>query len=100
MTDIKKAIKHFENMRDDAVVVLESGFGSKVGENNSLYKRRKLYAELAISALEKKILQKPLNKTAEYNGDYGECPCCKRSVSDYDNAKRCPDCGQALDWKD
>lgn len=99
MTDIEKAIKHFKNMRDDAVVVLDSGFGNKKGENNSLYKRRKLYAELAISALEKQIPKKPLNKTSEYNGDYGKCPYCGRTVSDYDNLRVCTGCGQALDWK-
>ena len=51
-------------------------------------------------ALKKQIPQKPLNKTAEYNGEYGECPCCKHSVSDYDNFRVCSQCGQALDWKD
>lgn len=55
--------------------------------------------EKAIEALEKQIPKKPLNKTMEYNGDYGECPCCGRCVSDFDDIRRCPDCGQALDWK-
>ena len=55
--------------------------------------------EIAIEALEKQIPKKPLNKTMEYNGDYGECPCCGRTVSDYEEIKTCK-CGQALDWSD
>lgn len=54
MNEIEQAIKHFENMRDDAVAVLDSGFGNKPNENNILYKNRKLYAELAIQALQEK----------------------------------------------
>ena len=56
--------------------------------------------ETAIAALEKQVPKKPLDKTMEYNGDYGKCPCCGRTVSDYDELKRCSDCGQALDWSD
>ncbi len=56
--------------------------------------------EKAIEALEKQIPKKPLNKTMEYNGDYGECPCCGRCVSDFYELTRCKTCGQALDWSD
>ena len=52
-----------------------------------------------VEALEKQIPKKPLNKTMEYNGDYGECPCCGQTVSDYEEFKMCK-CGQALDWSD
>lgn len=52
---IKKAIRHFECMRNDAVAVLDSGFGTHDGESSLVYDNRKMYAELAISALEKQI---------------------------------------------
>ena len=50
---IKKAIRHFECMKNDAVVVLDSGFGTHPGESDLVYRNRKMYAELAIQALEK-----------------------------------------------
>ena len=50
-------------------------------------------------SLEMRIAKKPLNKTSEYDGDYGECPCCGKSVTDYKNYNVCTGCGQALDWK-
>lgn len=52
---IKKAIRHFECVKNDAVVVLDSGFGTRPGESNIVYRNRKMYAELAIQALEKQI---------------------------------------------
>lgn len=49
---IEKAIRHFRCMADDARIVLDSGFGTHPGECDLLYRNRKLYAELAIAALE------------------------------------------------
>ena len=56
--------------------------------------------EVAIEALEMRMPKKPLNINSEYNGDYGTCPNCTKSVSDYDEFKICRGCGQALDWSD
>lgn len=53
--DIKEAIKHFESVRDNATVVLESDFGAKPNESDLVYRNRKKYAELAIQALKKQI---------------------------------------------
>lgn len=54
MNEIEKAIKHFENMRDENIAVLNTGFGDKPNEHNTLYANRKLYADLAIQALYEK----------------------------------------------
>ncbi len=110
MEDIKKAIKHFECVKNDAVAVLDSGFGSKPNESNTLYKNRKLYAELAISALRKRISIKPIphkvdtDKIRVGNGCWGKgttiykCPRCSTFTSRIN--KCCGECGQALDWSD
>lgn len=50
---IEKTIRHFTNMKNDAIVVLDSGFGTHNGESDLLYKNRKLYAEIAIEAIRK-----------------------------------------------
>lgn len=54
MNEIEKAIRHFENMRNENIVVLNTGFGDKPNEHNTLYANRKLYADLAIQALQEK----------------------------------------------
>lgn len=69
---IKKAIRHFECMRDDAKAVLDTGFGTHEGESSIVYDNRKMYAELAISALEKQI-----------DGDW--IPCSERLPKIYDD---------------
>lgn len=51
--EVAKAIRHFECMKNDAVVVLDSGFGTKPGESDLVYRNRKLYAEIAIEAISK-----------------------------------------------
>lgn len=81
MTDIesiKKAIRHFECMRSDAVVVLDSGFGMHPGESDLVYRNRKMYAELAIKALEKQIEMK---KYCDEN-DCADCPYQNTSLKD------------------
>lgn len=55
---------------------------------------------MAVKALEKQIPEKPANKSLEFDGEYGYCPCCNRILADHSNFRRCPDCGQALDWSD
>ena len=47
----EEAIVLFEKQLTAAQVVLDSGFGSNPGENDSLYRRRKEMAEIALSAL-------------------------------------------------
>lgn len=108
----EEALKHFKNVRDSTMVILDSGFGTKPNENNIVYRNRKLYAELAISALEKQIPKKPDTKitnrgidiTGEYDIDSDYlCPVCECIVGDCEREdywyKYCPDCGQALDWR-
>ncbi len=56
--------------------------------------------EVAKQALEKQMPKKPANKSLEFDGEYGYCPCCNRILADHSNFRRCPDCGQALDWSD
>ena len=48
----EEAIALFEKQLTAAQVVLDSGFGSNPGENNSLYRRRKEMAEIALSTLQ------------------------------------------------
>ena len=101
MESIKKAIKHFECVKSDAVAVLDSGFGTKPNESNIVYKNRKLYAELAVNALEKQIPKKPIGKHTNY-----KCPVCDRRVRSGKGSSSfgvdffCQRCGQALDWSD
>lgn len=101
---IKKAIKHFECMKNDAVVVLDSGFGKRKGESDLLYRNRKMYAEFAIKALEKQIPKIPAYEGDGYDPegniifDEWLCPCCgTRYEVDYDEHDFCPNCGQAID---
>jgi len=78
---IKKAIRHFECMRDDAKAVLDTGFGTHEGESSIVYDNRKMYAELAISALEKQI-----------NG--GWIPCSERLPEEATNVLVTQDFGE------
>lgn len=54
----------------------------------------------AISALEKQIPKKILDKSLEFDGYYGLCPCCKKVLDESKDFSRCWYCGQALDWSD
>lgn len=104
---LEKAIRHFECMRDDNIVVLNSGFGTKKGEHNSLYKNRKMYAELAIEALEKQIPKIPKNIKVlgepffedEVIVKYGDCAICGFDVHS-DISEYCPNCGNRIDWSE
>ncbi len=57
-------------------------------------------ADYIISVLEKQIPKKPLDKSMEYNGEYGECPCCHKPLYEFNDMFVCSSCGQALDWSD
>ena len=96
---IKKAIRYFECMKNDAVVVLDSGFGTHPGESDLVYRNRKMYAELAINALEKQIPKKPIRN------DKCTCPSCgthnevfkrRRNTVAHDIVY-CWHCGQAVE---
>lgn len=93
---IKKAIRHFECIKNDAVVVLDSGFGMRPGESNIVYRNRKMYSELAIRALEKQIPKKP---DFTEDKEFALCPCCNGKGL-FDKQKYCDNCGQKLDWSE
>ena len=94
--EIKKAIRHFECMKNDAVAVLDSGFGIHKGESDLVYRNRKLYAELAIKALEKQIAKKAIYDNYHRAG-YRCQNCNNTNPFGY---KYCKHCGQKLDWSD
>lgn len=98
---LEKAIKHYECERDGAIVVLDSGFGSKPGENDLLYRNRKERAQIAINAIKKQIPQKPIRDSLADRS----CPVCGAyipfdALNDdiVDSPDFCKTCGQALDW--
>ena len=47
----EEAIKRFEDQLTAAVAVLDSGFGTRPGESDRLYRERKKMAEIALQAL-------------------------------------------------
>ena len=51
ITSIEEAIKKFEKQLNSAMVVLDSGFGTRPGECDRVYRERKEMAEIALSAL-------------------------------------------------
>ena len=105
---IKKAIRHFECMKNDAVVVLDSGFGTHQGESDLLYRNRKMYAELAINALEKQIPKKPYC----IEDRMWCCPVCDNHLlhkwvkyptelmPKTEGLPYCMSCGQKIDWNE
>ena len=55
--------------------------------------------DLAIEALDKQILKKPIEKYTDYDGTaVGLCPFCNEGVDEKMNF--CSYCGQAIDWSD
>ena len=55
--------------------------------------------DLAIEALDKQILKKPIEKYKDYDGtEAGLCPFCNEGVDEKMNF--CSYCGQAIDWSD
>lgn len=55
--------------------------------------------EMGIEALKKEIPMKPIEYDSEFL-HFGDCPCCQKSINDYDDWKTCSNCGQKLDWSD
>lgn len=58
----------------------------------------------AISALEKQVPKKPIDKERDFGDRVLNCPNCFSPVSNYyvsnKNPAYCQFCGQALDWSD
>ena len=55
--------------------------------------------DLAIEALDKQILKKPIEKYTDHDGtEAGLCPFCNEGVDEKMNF--CSYCGQAIDWED
>lgn len=79
----EEAIALFEKQLTAAQVVLDSGFGSNPGENNSLYRRRKEMAEIALSAL-RPVSRERVEKVWRGEWDYPTCEW---------NLPKCPKCG-------
>lgn len=62
-------------------------------------KYTKYAIDLAIEALDKQILKKPIEKYTDYDGtEAGLCPFCNEGVDEKMNF--CSYCGQAIDWSD
>ena len=102
---IKKAIRYFECMKNDAVVVLDSGFGTHPGEPDLVYRNRKMYAELAINALEKQIPKKPIIKHINTSEEATEieytCSVCGTNFVELTPCMEwCPYCGNKIYWSD
>ena len=54
--------------------------------------------DLAIEALDKQILKKPIEKYTDHDGtEAGLCPFCNEGVDEKMNF--CSYCGQAIDWE-
>ena len=101
----EEAIALFEKQLTAAQVVLDSGFGSNPGENNSLYRRRKEMAEIALSAL-RPVSREQVEKV------WPGCEACKNaglaigevqfygpfegSIDVSGNMQYCPNCGRPI----
>ena len=101
----EEAIILFEKQLTAAQVVLDSGFGSNPGENNSLYRRRKEMAEIALSAL-RPVSREQVEKVwrGEWNninpavlkpGVSWVCRCAKCGCPQDYKHNFCPNCGAA-----
>lgn len=100
----EEAIALFEKQLTAAQVVLDSGFGSNPGENNSLYRRRKEMAEIALSAL-RPITREQVEKVRgewiiEDAGDGDrrkKCSLCNQPISGWWGRDRfCANCGSPM----
>ena len=109
----EEAIVLFEKQLTAAQVVLDSGFGSNPGENDSLYRRRKEMAEIALSAL-RPVSREQVEKVwrGEWMGsadgyadgelvyDIWECSHCGYVIDEEDDPDMlpqfCPKCYAAM----
>lgn len=78
----------------------EDGKARVLNEDYTIYCADKETFEKVKEAVEKQMPKKPVEKTLEYDGYYGLCPCCNIIVSESNSFRRCRNCGQALDWSD
>ena len=89
----EEAIVLFEKQLTAAQVVLDSGFGSNPGENDSLYRRRKEMAEIALSAL-RPVSREQVEKV------FPGCEKCRNQANWPSWIKKgfvyCPKCGTPL----
>ena len=105
----EEAIILFEKQLTAAQVVLDSGFGSNPGENNSLYRRRKEMAEIALSALrpvsrervEKgwagcEYCEKHKINLVRIEMNYNDSPGSPKRLNPTRVPKFCPICGRPL----
>lgn len=111
----EEAIVLFEKQLTAAQVVLDSGFGSNPGENDSLYRRRKEMAEIALSALRpvsREQVEKIRGEWIDIDGEtvpvdkYGqtlgwaECSACGQYLTASDEypctGHFCPNCGAPM----
>lgn len=100
-----EAIALFEKQLTAAQVVLDSGFGSNPGENNSLYRRRKEMAEIALTAL-RPVSREQVEKVwrGEWTPGDSICPICEKNKFDGLDAdiwadwmpSFCPNCGAPM----
>ncbi len=105
----EEAIVLFEKQLTAAQVVLDSGFGSNPGENDSLYRRRKEMAEIALSAL-RPVSREQVEKSwagCEYcekhkinlvriEMNYNDSPGSPKRLNPTRVPKFCPICGRPL----
>ena len=101
----EEAIVLFEKQLTAAQVVLDSGFGSNPGENDSLYRRRKEMAEIALSAL-RPVSREQVEKVCkgewivqqdEHKEYIKKCSKCGFPISGWWGAdKFCANCGAPM----
>ena len=104
----EEAIVLFEKQLTAAQVVLDSGFGSNPGENDSLYRRRKEMAEIALSALRpvsreqvEKVwrgewMQPIFGDQQDANDPRCQCSECGSIETPLARHKFCPNCGAPM----
>ena len=101
----EEAIVLFEKQLTAAQVVLDSGFGSNPGENDSLYRRRKEMAEIALSALrpvsrgqvEKVWRGEWIGMTDDDGCTWYECSRCEHDLDSLEEPNHfCPACGATM----
>lgn len=86
MPDRKKVIEQLESMRD---------YHRSAGNNITAD-----IANDAVELLKEQEPQKVINQYANWDSELiGNCPKCNAILYEYDNAKACGECGQAVKWK-
>ena len=96
----EEAIERFEKQLTAAQAVLDSGFGTNLGESDLLYRRRKEMAEIALSAL-RPITREQVEKIrGEWHRHYKSgihagngVVCSKCDMWNNRPAHFCPSCG-------